>query len=312
MNKLIIILLAFILISCSKEKKTDEAASKMQEFVINISTYSRSFDPDFIIIPQNGIDLAFQGADPVNDLNANYMDAIDGFGVEEIFYNGPLIIDHYQLNSLQILKNYKRIMISDYLSDNQDITDDINRNLDQAFICYPRLSDNYYYNHLQGNIINENSDDISSLEQAQNYLYLISTDLFTSKAELLNSLKSTNYDVLLIDLYYEDIMLSADEVQQLKVKANGGKRLVISYINVGSAENFRCYWQPGWKLHNPDWIKKKYEGYDDEFIVEFWVKQWQDIIFGNDDSYMKKILDTEFDGAYLDNVEAYYFLYHKN
>jgi len=45
--------------------------------------------------------------------------------------------------------------------------------------------------------------------------------------------------------------------------------------------------------------------------VQFWNPEWQKIIYGNDDSYMKKILDAGFDGAYLDNVEAYYFLYNK-
>ncbi|MDX9931725.1 MAG: endo alpha-1,4 polygalactosaminidase, partial [Bacteroidales bacterium] len=94
--------------------------------------------------------------------------------------------------------------------------------------------------------------------------------------------------------------------------ANGAQRLVIAYMNIGSAENYRYYWQDDWKLHNPNWIKKKYEGYDDEFWVEFWNEDWQKIIFGNNDSYTKKIIDAGFDGAYLDNVEAYYFLYYKD
>ena len=57
-------------------------------------------------------------------------------------------------------------------------------------------------------------------------------------------------------------------------------------------------------------LKKKYDGYTDEFWVNFWEKEWQTIIYGNDNSYMKKIITAGFDGAYLDNVEAYYFLFH--
>ena len=38
-------------------------------------------------------------------------------------------------------------------------------------------------------------------------------------------------------------------------------------------------------------------------------KDWQEIIYGNDDSYAKKIIDAGFNGVYLDNIEAYYFLY---
>ena len=85
--------------------------------------------------------------------------------------------------------------------------------------------------------------------------------------------------------------------------------MVISYINIGAAENWRYYWKDDWKLHHPRWLKKPYKGYQDEIWVKFWKKDWQEIIYGNDNSYMKKILDAGFDGAYLDNVEAYYFLY---
>jgi cysteinyl-tRNA synthetase len=83
---------------------------------------------------------------------------------------------------------------------------------------------------------------------------------------------------------------------------------VISYINIGAAENFRYYWKEDWKLHEPDWLAKPYEGYEDEIWVNYWDGAWQDIIYGNDGSYMKKIVDAGFDGAYLDNTEAYYFL----
>ena len=36
---------------------------------------------------------------------------------------------------------------------------------------------------------------------------------------------------------------------------------------------------------------------------------WQKMMFGNDDSYIKKIINAGFDGVFLDNVEAYYALY---
>jgi cysteinyl-tRNA synthetase len=83
-------------------------------------------------------------------------------------------------------------------------------------------------------------------------------------------------------------------------------------MSLGSAENYRYYWQTDWRLNHPSWIKKKYEGYDDEYWVEFWEKEWQDIIYGSDSSYLNKIINAGFDGVYLDNVEAYYFLYHND
>ncbi len=129
---------------------------------------------------------------------------------------------------------------------------------------------------------------------------------------MINAIAATNYDIVLIDLFFNEEEWTSSEIGQLKNKANGGQRKVISYISIGSAEKFRYYWKKGWGLHHPLWLKRKYEGYDDEFWVKFWKKDWQDIIYGNDDSYMKKILNAGFDGAYLDNVEAYYFLYYKD
>lgn len=64
-----------------------------------------------------------------------------------------------------------------------------------------------------------------------------------------------------------------------------------------------------WKLHSPTWLKKKYDGYDDEIWVKFWKKEWQEIIYSGGDSYTQRILSSGFNGVYLDNVEAYYFLY---
>ena len=40
-----------------KENNTVKAGMKMQDFVINISKYAKDFDPNFAIIPQNGLDF---------------------------------------------------------------------------------------------------------------------------------------------------------------------------------------------------------------------------------------------------------------
>jgi cysteinyl-tRNA synthetase len=48
---------------------------------------------------------------------------------------------------------------------------------------------------------------------------------------------------------------------------------------------------------NPDW-KGNYK-------VKYWDPQWQAIIYGNDRSYAKMILDAGFDGVYLDLIDAF-------
>jgi len=308
----ILMVVAFVFSSCLKEKHSDEAGQKMQNFVCKISTYARSIDPDFIIIPQNGIELAYNNLDPAEGLNESYMNAIDGFGVEELFYNGTYKPDGERLPMLQELKNSKKIFVSEFISDDTNIEDAIFLNTDEGFVCFPRSEINYDYLLIPDSIQSENSEDITSVNSVQNYLYLISTDNFESKAEMLNAIAETNYDLIIMDLYFNEFQLSKLEVERLKTKANGGKRLVIAYMNVGSAENFRYYWKDNWGLHHPLWLKRRYSGYKDEFWVKFWISEWQEIIYGNPNSYTSRILDSGFDGAYLDNVEAYYFLYYRD
>ena len=281
----------------------------MQDFIIAISDYARGIDNDFIIIPQNGAELLFNETDPEAGFHPGLLTAVNGIGIEELFYDGALNVDEERLSMLrQIVTKYK-VMVADYVTSDGDIADDILRCHNEGFICFPRCSANYDYILIPDSAIGENSDDITSLNQAKNYLYLISNGGFSSKESMLQAITATNFDVVIIDAFYDDTPFTAAEIAQLKTKANGGKRLVISYINVGAAEKFRYYWKKSWHVHCPGWLKKKYEGYDDEIWVKFWKSDWQDIIYGNDDSYMKKILDAGFDGAYLDNVEAYYFLY---
>lgn len=310
MKKIVfVVLLSLTLTSCFKEKRSNNKALEMQNFVIALSDYARSIDSDFIVIPQNGIELAFTEMDMESGLNMSYVDAIDGIGVEELFYDGSLAVDQERLELLRVAEPYLKIMVADYITNNNNYSDVVQRNTTEGFIAFPREQNNYDYKYIPDSIISENTNDITKLADAKNYLYLISTDNYSSKQEMIDSISSTNFDVVLIDLFFNEISFLPSEIEQLKTKANGAKRLVISYINVGAAENWRYYWKENWKIHRPLWLKKHYEGYEDEIWVKFWKEDWKNIIYGNDESYMKRILDAGFDGAYLDNVEAYYFLY---
>lgn len=306
---ILMIVLATTFVSCGKEKRSEQKGEKMQDFITEISNYARSSDPDFIIIPQNGVELAFSGLDSENGLNESFLNAIDGFGVEELFYNGALEVDDYRLEMCRKIAQRKKILVADYLNNLSDEPDAISRNQNEGFICFPRRSTNYDYQEIPQQVVNENANDIQKLSEAQNYLYLISSNVFQTKEAMISAIAATNFDVVIIDAFFNDDLWTAVETQQLKVKANGGKRLVISYMSIGSAEKYRYYWKENWKLHKPRWLKKAYEGYEDEIWVKYWDKEWKEIIYGNDGSYTKKILNAGFDGVYLDNVEAYYFLY---
>lgn len=311
-SKLFLVLVALFLLFSCKEKKTVKAGIKMQDFVISISNYARAQDPDFILIPQNGEEILFEDTDPEKGLRPDLIQAIDGYGVEELFYNGDSYApDEYRLNMLRKVKSSLKVMVADYLPD--DNTSNAFQAADaEQLIAFPRTNSNYDYKYIPATVHNENANDIQMLGQAKNYLYLISTESYTDKTSFLSAIQQTNFDVVIIDAFFGDELLSSSDVASLKTKLNGGKRLVISYMNIGSAEKYRYYWKKTWGLKHPLWLKKKYDGYKDEIWVKFWKDEWQEIIYGNDDSYTKKLLNAGFDGAYLDNIEGFYFLYHKD
>jgi len=61
------------------EKRTPDAALKMVDFIVAISAYAKSINPDFLIIPQNGESLL---------ANPDYLAAIDAIGKEDLFTDG--------------------------------------------------------------------------------------------------------------------------------------------------------------------------------------------------------------------------------
>jgi cysteinyl-tRNA synthetase, unknown class len=314
------LLLCFAVWECKppeKEKAVKQkdvnvnAAEKMQKFVIGISDYAKKHKSDFLIIPQNGVELAFKQADYKSGVNEKYLAAIDGLAVEELFYYETLNIDSLRLLNLRKLKRIT-VLNSDFVKEDSDVADAKERNKNEGFVPFVRTESNYHYHKIPDFIPNKNFDDVTKIGDIKNYLYLINPQEYDSREEYVAALAKTDYDLVTVDLFFDKYNpLTPEQVAKLKKKSNGSKRLVVCYMNIGAAENWRYYWNPNWKLGSPAFLKKPYEGYENEIYVEYWNPAWQKIIYGNDDSYLKKIIDAGFDGVYLDNTEAYYELYRK-
>jgi cysteinyl-tRNA synthetase len=81
--------------------------------------------------------------------------------------------------------------------------------------------------------------------------------------------------------------------------------LVIAYLSIGEAEDYRYYWKPVWKTNPPSWLKAEDPNWEGNYVVAYWEKDWQNIIFGNSNAYLDKIIKDGFDGAYLDIIDAF-------
>ncbi len=98
-----------------------------------------------------------------------------------------------------------------------------------------------------------------------------------------------------------------DDVEKMKVRPNGKKRLVVSYFSIGEAESYRYYWRPDWKVEDdmPGWYVVENCAWPRNYMVRFWHDGWKDIIYRGKQSFLKRIIDAGFDGVYLDRIDVY-------
>jgi len=286
----------------------------MRDFVEGISNYAKNIDPGFLIIPQNGIELVSENGEENGPPVSAYLAAIDANGQEDLFYGyqrddkeTPADERDYMISFLNISKDEGNvILVTDYCS-GANMDDSYRQNQSRGFISFAadhRELDNIPSNPQAPHHVN--SDNIVSITQVKNFLYLINPENYSSKEAFITTLADTDYDLIIMDLFLEgENSFTAEEVSRLKVKHNGGSRLVVCYMSIGEAEDYRYYWQPSWTRDKPGWLDRKNPDWEGNFRVKYWEEAWQDIIFGNDSSYTKKILDAGFDGAYLDIIEAF-------
>ncbi len=286
----------------------------MRDFVQGISAYTKGIKPNFIIIPQNGHELLTKNGEETGTLALAYLDAIDGVGREDLFYGyddddaaTPALEGDHMVSFLDIAeKSGIEVLVTDYCSTQSFVDDSYYQNAARGYISFaadqreldniPDYPENPYKVH---------ASDVTSLREARNFLYLINPGSFPNRDAFLHAVRETNYDIVIIDLFYEDTVLNASEVASLKTKANGGFRLMIAYMSIGEVEDYRYYWQREWETDPPSWLAEENPEWPGNYKVQYWNKDWQNIIYGKDNSYLKKILDVGFDGVYLDIVDAF-------
>lgn len=152
----------------------------------------------------------------------------------------------------------------------------------------------------------DNDLPCTDIHDAKNYLVLLNPENYPSREGYINSLAATNYDLIVIDAYHGDTMLTKEEVARLQKKPLGGRRLVAAYMSVGEAETYRHYWQEDWEKNPPKWLWKSNEYWEGNFRVRYWQKEWQQMLMGKPDSYLDEILAAGFDGAFLDVIDVFY------
>lgn len=325
MNKQLIIFTFFLLLStlwsCEKNDSRPipgdiEFRQEMRQLVQSVSAYGHSLDADFIVIAQNGEDIITADGEPEGPLASGYINAIDGLGREELFYGydnqddkpTPAGERSFMLPFLNLLQQSgKTILITDYTSDTTQRDESIIQCTNRGFLPFVSTDRELSVIPSIADQPAPSGKDITQLSEAENFLYLINPDRFSSREAYLQGLAATPYDLLLIDLFFDDptAPLTPWEVAQLQQKPDGTRRLVIAYMSIGEAETYRYYWRSEWENNPPYWMEAENTNWSDNYKVRYWEQEWKDILIGNKDSYLRKITDAGFDGVYLDLIDAY-------
>ncbi len=110
------------------------------------------------------------------------------------------------------------------------------------------------------------------------------------------------------------------EVDSLKSRKRA-QSVVVSYISVGEASDYRDHWQDNWTTYTdpalraagtptadaPAWLGAWNEQWPNSRKVRYWDPAWQAIIFNSAKTgWLDKIIAAGFDGAYLDIIDGYY------
>ncbi|MEZ4773914.1 MAG: endo alpha-1,4 polygalactosaminidase [Bacteroidia bacterium] len=292
-----------------------EFRQEMRDFVIAISQYAKTRNPDFVIIPQNGQEIVSLDGTPTGSPAMDYLTAIDGTGREDLFYgydadNRETKADDraYLTGFLDIFEQHNvEVLTTDYCHTPEKMDDSYTLNQAKGYISFaaPERDLNVIPDY-PSSPYNEHQGAVNHLGEARNFLYIINPGDFVSRTAFITALKQTNYDAIIMDYFFDgEETYTTEEIQQLKIKANGGKRLVISYMSIGEAEDYRYYWQAEWKNSPPSWLDKENPQWKGNYKVRYWESGWQAVIMGDANAYLDKVLASGFDGVYLDIIDAF-------
>jgi uncharacterized protein (TIGR01370 family) len=129
------------------------------------------------------------------------------------------------------------------------------------------------------------------------------------------------HDLMVVDFARhgdEASKFTGEEVTAMQQREDGGGRVVVAYISIGEASEFRTFWQKDWTRRGrargalsgeaPAWLGPVNPDWPESRKVRYWDPAWQAIIFNDERSgWLDQIVAQGFDGAYLDIVDAYYF-----
>jgi cysteinyl-tRNA synthetase, unknown class len=139
----------------------------------------------------------------------------------------------------------------------------------------------------------------------------------------IGELKLAQHDLIVVDFSKDGSDAGAftpEQIASLKSRKKANS-VVVSYISIGEASDYRDHWQDDWTTYTdkdqraagppsdkaPAWLGAWNEDWPNSRKVRYWDTDWQALIFNEARTgWLDRIVAAGFDGAYLDIVDGYY------
>lgn len=303
--------------------KIPDYRGNLRDIITGLSDYGKGRNARFLIITREGLGLTVKdqremrmeallhpnpdprfpvAVTPIGSPHRRYVKAIDGVVMNDQ-YCVPTVDSTASAGFIRMLQDNGLVVLSvDHCDTNKMVTSALAEARKQGVLAHadttPKGLDRVPFDPPAG----ENANNIDSLGDARNVLFLDGNAGYASKDDLVVALSLTNWDVIVLDAFHRDrTPLTPADVKILKQKKLGTRRLVISRMDIAHAKDTRYYWKKDWKIGDPEWIAGPVVAVPGEYDVKFWAPEWRAII----GKTFAALMDLGFDGVVIEGADAY-------
>ncbi|MBQ9732494.1 MAG: hypothetical protein IJV97_05375 [Alphaproteobacteria bacterium] len=306
----------------------------MRENLLMLIDYAKSHNPNFQVVSHEGQYLLnkskweydLEGYNNVQKRPASASDPYFLFNNKEIpiepvdgsvakrYLNSvdAVVINNFYCGNgkeedVTINNNLGLISIENCSSD-EELDGAIVRSLLDHKIIYAFVDKNKPFQDLLSQpMINDSAKNITRISEAGNITFLLDDSLYDTKEQMVSSISSSNYDVVVISpLFHNKIPFSSDDVVRMQIKRNGAKRLVLAMINVSEISPKDYFWEAHWRKGNPSWIVRESFVNQNAFITQYWHPKWRELI----SRHFKDVVITGYDGVFFTGIENNQYFEH--
>lgn len=305
-------------------EKVVDFREAMRTLVQNLSTYARSLKPGFIVVAENGLDLATKPDFQDNTLlfpARTFTRAIDGTlepdllkkltppSVKEAAKESPALSAARAILSTNVeTANSLGLTIFDleFATKPQDIDRAYAQAHAKKFV--PFVADNPILGRVPPYpklAYNANPKSLDDLKQATNFIYIANAQGFGSTNDFVQALSYTNHDIVITNVFHGRTPLSKLDVERLKYKKLGARRLVLAEVDVSTVATYNFLWQPNWGMNDPAFVNVPLRDDPDRYRITYWDPAWHSLLYGGTASYLYGVMDLGFDGVVLKGVDGW-------